>query len=808
MLPFRPKEWWMGTIAENVCALCGLAFGNTSISDGCNFFCCHGCHAVYGILATKNALDNYQESPIFRQAIQSGLIANPLLLDQIKEAQSGKPYEELKRYYFEVTDMWCPSCAEVIRLILLQQKGVAHCIVDYCTDLASIEYSPRHLSKEEINALIEALGYGVQALQGANSRPISFSLLLRFILAAFCSLNIMMFSYPRYANYFSLDDNGYSQLLARLSFFASLPVVTICLWPVMRRSINSLIVGIVGMEALVLTGVSSAFGLSVYELLQGGTHVYFDSMSVIVTLVLLGKIIESKAKFSSKETLLKLVRSSPRRARKCFANGEERFVSIKEIAPGDILKVLTGEKVVLDGEIVSGEGACDESLMTGESLPKRKCRGDSLLSGTLLQKGNLCYRVTTTLQESALQKIIEAVNLDIMHKPVYMRAADRIVKYIAPAAILIALVTGGYCYLMLPGEDSGQEALIRMASVLLISCPCAIGIAAPLAESAIMHALATLGALVRNRACLPLLGSESFFVCDKTGTLTEGQFFVKSGVEELSPNEQSILKTMAAHSTHPVAVSTLRALQTVISHPLQEVEEITGMGMMGKNSNNFYLFGSTALLKSQNIEVPETHSQENTISYFYSTEGGVTPILLGDKLRNGAAVAIASFSPTPTYLLSGDAEAVVAKVARQCGFTGYRSACRPLEKRQFIDELQQPGKIVCMLGDGINDAPALTVAAIGMSAVNATDVSIHVSDIVLTSDRLSILPQIRSIGRKGQRIVKQNLFWAFFYNVIGIGLAACGVLTPLYAAFAMVMSSLFVIFNARRLLRTCSKSFK
>lgn len=782
------------------CTLCGFSVGNARVSDGSNLFCCHGCHAVYGILSAKGALDNYQESPIFRQALRSGLIANPALLDEIRSSSAKNSGEELKKYYFEVSDMWCPSCAEVIRLILLQEKGVAHCVVDYCTDLASVEYSPKHLSKEDIDALIKGLGYGVQPLQGEGSRPVSFSLLLRFILAAFCSLNLMMFSYPLYANYFSLDANGYSLLLARLSFFAALPVVTVCLWPIIRRFINSIVLGIIGMEALVLTGVSSAFGLSVYELLRGRAHVYFDSMSVIVSLVLLGKIIESKAKFSSKETLLRLVRSTPKRARKCFDNGEEKFVAIKEISPGDLLKVVTGEKVVLDGEVISGEGACDESLMTGESLPRKKKSGDALLGGTLLLRGTLCYSVTSTLQESALQKIIDAVNNDIGHKSVYIRAADQIVKYVAPMAILIALLTGGATYLFSTGEEAAHEAWIRMASVLLISCPCAIGIAAPLAESAMMHTLAACGALIRNRACLPLLGNETAFVCDKTGTLTEGLFFVKAGLENLSDRERSILKALAAHSTHPVAVSTSQSLSDAVACPLSEIEEIAGMGMKGKYEGSTYLFGSAALLESQGISLArrENHAGD-TISYFCKIGENATPILLGDQLRADAAAAIAALSPTPTYLLSGDSEPVVRKVAEQCGFTEYRSECRPLEKREFIDRLQQQGKTVCMLGDGINDAPALTAAAIGMSVVNATDVSIHVSDIVLTTNKLSILPKIRAIGRRGQRIVKQNLFWAFFYNFIGIGLAAFGLLTPIYAAFAMAASSLFVIFNAKRI---------
>jgi P-type Cu2+ transporter len=793
----------MPDIKQNIeeCTLCGLSTGNNRVADGTNTFCCHGCHAVYGILSAKNTLDNYKESPIFQQAVHSGLISNPSLLDEIKNSQSSDVHEETRKYYFEINDMWCPSCAEVIRLILLQERGVINCVVDYCTDLASVEYSPRHLSKEDINTLIKKLGYNTQPLQGEGSRPIPLSLLLRFVLAAFCSLNIMMFSYPLYANYFSFDANGYSQLFARLSFIASLPVMTICLWPIIRRFTNSLFVGFIGMEALVLTGVFSAFGLSIYELSQGGTHVYFDSMSVIVTLVLLGKIIETKAKFSSKESLIRLVRSTPKRARKCFDHGEERFVSMKDIAPGDLIKVVTGEKIVLDGEVVSGEGACDESIMTGESLPRKKRSGDNVLGGTLIQRGSLIYRVSANINETTLQKIIDAINLDIGHKTIYIRAADQIVKYIAPTVIFIALLTGGITYLSSTDADTLHQALIRMASVLLISCPCAIGIAAPMAESSMMHTLANLGVLVRNRGCLPLLGNESVFVCDKTGTITEGHFFVKSGLDQLTDQQRSVLKTLTSHSTHPVSVSTFQAINSPFTTPLADIQEISGMGMIGKDQGKTYLFGSYKLLKSQGItQLPHNHHETgDTLSYFCEIGQPIISIALGDKLRDDAAETISSLSPTPTYLLSGDSEAVVKRVAEQCHFTDYKSECHPLEKRQFIDELKQQGKTVCMLGDGINDAPALTAADIGMSVVSATDISIHVSDIVLSTDKLSTIPKLRIIGKRGQKIIKQNLFWAFFYNAIGIGLAAFGYLTPIYAAFAMVTSSLIVIFNAKRI---------
>ena len=285
---------------DEACALCGLELPRHAILDGALSFCCPGCHAVYRILEAKQQVDHFAESAVFQQAVHSGLISNPALLEQIRQKQIEVPAEELEKIHLEVGDMWCPTCAELIRLVLLREKGVRNCVVDYATDLAAIEYSPRYISKEKIFSLISSCGYHPEDLQ-SEVKKVSFSAYFRFVIAAFFSVNVMMFSYPLYATYFDLNANSYSNLFAWIAFFCSIPVVTYGAWPILKRFWGSLKLGLFGMETLVVIAVSSAFGLSVKELFQGGNHVYFDSMSVIITFVLLGKIIESKAKFSRKE---------------------------------------------------------------------------------------------------------------------------------------------------------------------------------------------------------------------------------------------------------------------------------------------------------------------------------------------------------------------------------------------------------------------------------------------------------------------------------------------------------------------------
>lgn len=789
-----------GAAALESCLLCKLSIGSHGVVDEKGAFCCHGCRAVYNILTVRGVLEGFSDHPLFEEALRSGLLSNPELIEKLRGKREG--FQETVKYYFEVEEMWCPSCAEVIKLLLLQERGVVNCVVDYATDLASVEYSPRAISREEIDQKIASFGYRAAPLQGEEGRSINRPLFLRFILSAFCSLNIMMFSYPLYANYFFNDETGYSRLLAELSFLASLPVVTLCLFPVLRRFINGCFVGFFGMEALVLTGVFSAFFLSLYELYRGGTHVYFDSMSVIVTLVLLGKIIEARAKFSSKEALLRLAKATPKRARKRFEGGEERFVSVKEISSGDRVRVVTGEKIVLDGVVVEGEGACVESLMTGEALPKRKRRGDTLLGGTLLQSGSLLYEVAGGVEETALQKILDAVNFDIENKGVYIRAADAVARVLTPLVFLLALLAGGFAYSFAAAGDELREAVIRFSSVLLISCPCAIGIAAPLAEASIMHALAKAGALVRNRAILPLLGRVTLYLFDKTGTITEGEFFVLGGLEKMEAEQRSLLKGLSSHSNHPIAVALSRAIGEKGS-PFDEVREVAGMGMIGKAGERRLLFGSLKLLTSEGVALPCSTPQGagETISYFYEEGREAIPLLLGDRIRSDAKEMVEALPPAKSFLLSGDLASVVEGVAKACGFGGFRGEVLPLEKREAVEAMKGRGEVVCMVGDGINDAAALAAADIGMSVVSATDISIQVSDIILTTDKLTAIPAIAEIGRRGKRVVAQNLFWAFFYNTIGIGLALFGYLTPIYAAFAMAASSVVVILNAKRIER-------
>jgi heavy metal translocating P-type ATPase len=761
------------------------------VRDAEQVFCCTGCQAVYRILEAKSALDGFADHPIFQQAVKSGLISNPTLLDDLRRQKPEVVEEEKQKLYLEIGDMWCPSCAQVIQLLLLRSPGILECVVDYASDLCCVEFSPRHISAAEIKSQVRRFGYHVADLEEGMGKAVPPFLFLRFAVAAFCAINIMMFSYPIYASFFHVEQTGLAELLAWTAGGFSLPVLTFSAWPIWRRFATHLRVGFLGMETLVALGVASAFFVSSYALMNGSSHVYFDSMTMIVVFVLLGKIIESKAKFSAKESLFRLTRSLPRRGRTRQSDGSESFVPLKEVQKGDILIAFAGEKIVLDGQIIEGQASIDESVMTGEALPVRKAVGDQVLSGSFVQAGHVAIRVQSTIQESVLQHIIDMVERDLGHKSSYVRAADRIVPLFVPLVIVLALakVLGSLFWGL--GLDS---AVIQAVSVLLISCPCALGIAAPLAESLLMHRLAALGALIRNRAALQVLGRESCFVFDKTGTLTEGRFRVVSGLEDPHP----LLKGLSSRSVHPISVAITAALAEQETLAVQ-VEELAGLGLSCTRDGVTYLLGSGKLLSQHGIPLPPLSEHRGSTVYFAAGKELVHRIHLNDTVRPEVKAVLADLGELECHLLSGDHAHTVSQVAKELGLHSCRGGCSPLGKRQYIQDLREQGHTVAMIGDGINDAPSLTCADVGISVVNASDISIQVSDVLLTSSSLKVLPELRRLGQKGRRIVQQNLFWAFFYNVIGIGLALTGKLSPLFATFAMISSSLIVLANASRL---------
>jgi heavy metal translocating P-type ATPase len=755
------------------CALCSLQLPKNPVRKGENAFCCSGCLTVFNIIGKER---NFQSHPLFQEALKAGVISNLQMVDSKEESA---PNREEVKFHLQIDGLWCPSCAEAIRMILMRQKGVCNCVVDYATDLAVILINPLLVSKKRVIELIQKLGYKAGELLSQEKSHLSRFLWLRFGIAVFCTMNIMMLSYPLYAAHFEMTIEGFDLALGWFSFALTLPLITYVAWPIWRRLTVTLKSGLFAMETLVFIGVMTAFILSTYHLLcRDPTSLYFDSLSMVVSFVLLGKILEKKAKFSAKETLLRLTHFLPKKAYKKVDSGEYAYVPIKEISCGDTLLVRTGEKIVLDGIVIEGEGLVDESVMTGEVLPLQKTKGSRVVGGSLVKRGSLTLRVTKEREQSLLGQIITLIEGDLIKKNTTDTLVNQITCFFVPTILLLALVT---LLLFTP---------TRALTLLLIACPCALGIAVPLAQSRLFFRFAEKGALIRNRNCLPLLGQNPFFVFDKTGTLTEGAFRVFRGLEALPTAKVAILKALVSHSNHPISLAISDALFCSPA-PLEKVSEIIGRGIEGNYQGKEYLLGSERLLREKGIALP-CHSHATTVVYFAEEQTLLAEIHLGDRLRE-------HLPKLEGVILSGDSPNLVSDIAQKCGFLWGKGGMDPIQKREEVMELKKQGRPVVMVGDGINDAPAMTAADVGISVVSATDLAVEVSDILLTTDHLDALPSLCQIAKKCQRIIYQNLFWAFFYNIVGIILAFLGLLNPLFAASAMILSSLFVTCNSYRI---------
>lgn len=752
-----------------MCALCSLEVPKNPLREGENAFCCSGCLTVYAILGAQ---ENYQSHPLFQEALKAGVISNPAQ----QQAQQGEQREELK-CHLQIEGMWCPACAEAIRLILMKKKGVCRCLVDYATDLAVITIDPFVLSKQDVIQFICRLGYQASELLSEEKREISFSLWVRFVVAAFCAMNIMMFSYPLYAAHFGLAVEGYELTSGWFSFALALPLVSYCAWPIWRRLEVSFKSGLFGMETLVLIGVGTAFACSTFHLIRGRMDaLYFDSLSMVISCVLLGKILEKRAKFSAKETLLKLTHSLPKKAykkvsEKCFA-----YVPVKEVTCEDILFVRTGEKILFDGQVVDGEALVDEAVMTGEAMPRPKRIGSQLLGGSLIKQGSLMMKVLKEQSQSLLGQILHLIEQDLSKKNPTTQRLNQITRFFIPSVVGLAL-----CALLFFG-------LLRCLTLLLICCPCALGIAVPLVHSRLYYRFAEKGAFVRSRNQLHLLGKNPFFVFDKTGTLTEGKFQVLQGLESLSLEAMSILKGLVSLSNHPIS----RAISDVLCctpASLNEAKEIVGRGVQGTFQGQEYLLGSERFIGEKGVHGA---SYASTVVYFATAGRILAEIHLGDRLR-------ARLPHVEGAILSGDSPQLVSQLAKQCDFLWGKGGMDPLQKREEILKLKARGRPIIMVGDGINDAPAMTAADLSISVIAASDLTVEVSDILLTTEHLDALPELCQLAKKCQKIISQNLFWAFFYNGVAVILALFGIMNPLVAALAMVISSLSVVLNALRL---------
>lgn len=567
------------------------------------------------------------------------------------------------------------------------------------------------------------------------------------------------------------------------------------------------------MDTLVSLGTAVAFGYSLWALLSGG-HLYFESAAVITTLILLGKYLEVKTKGRASLAMKKLMELGVKKARMIHENGEEMEMDIAKIRIGDILLIKPSEKIPLDGIIIEGQSSVNESMLTGESLPIAKAKGDKVFGATLNQDGIIKIKVTQVGENTVLAQIIKTVEEAQIFKAPIQKLADKIAGIFVPVVIVIAALTFAGWYFITGNFSLG---LINAVAVLIIACPCALGIATPVAVMVGTGVGARSGILIKNGESFEKAKNIDTIIFDKTGTLTKGEPKVEKILinKEYNLGEEKILKiaaSLASGSEHPLskAVGELAEEKNVLLAKLENFKEKPGEGVMGicQEHKKELLLGNRKLFAAKGVStgwldkiLEEYKDSGGTV--IFAGHGGeiIGGFLIADEVKASAAGAIAEIKKMglEPVMISGDNKNTARIVAGKLGIDNYLAEVTPNEKQAEVKKIQAQGKKVVFVGDGINDAPSLVLSDLGIAMGSGTDIAKESGNIIIMkNDPLKVVEAIK-LAKKTFKIIKQNLFWAFFYNTAAIPLAILGLVNPMIAAAAMSLSSVSVITNSLRI---------
>ena len=720
-----------------------------------------------------------------------------------------------------IEGMTCASCASRVEKALLCTPGVLQASVNLATERASISALPS-LSYATLAAAVKKAGYEASpvptdAAQAAPSAalPAWWPIALGLLLSA--PLVLPMLLMPMGIHWMP---PGWVQLLL------ATPVQFVLGWRFYRAAWSALRAGSANMDVLVALGTSAAYGLSLYSLVQywlagGGhahgsePHLYFEASAMVITLVLLGKWLETRAKRQTTDAIRALQALRPSSAR-VLVDGQELDTPIEQLAAGDIVIVRPGERIAVDGVVHSGSSHADESMLTGESLPIAKNTGDSVTGGAINAEGVLHIRTTAVGAESTLARIIRLVESAQAGKAPIQRMVDKISAVFVPVVLVIALLTLlGWLW----AGAATDAAIIKAVAVLVIACPCALGLATPTAMMVGTGSAARHGILIKDAQALELAHATTTVAFDKTGTLTVGKPVLVAYEAAASSYPAEVLRIAAAlqqHSSHPLAHA---VLQTAAAHNIPipsaaQAQALPGRGVQAAVDGQPYLLGSSRLLTEEQAQDPalqaqavQLEAQGNTISWLLQKNTDATQVLgllaFGDQIKAEAPAAIAQLHALGihTVMLTGDNAGSAQAVARQLGITDIRAQLLPADKAHIIDDLRTQGQVVAMVGDGINDAPSLAAADVGMSMATGSDVAMQAAAITLMRGDLRLVADSLDISRRTYRKIRLGLFWAFAYNTLGIPLAAFGYLSPVLAGAAMAASSVSVVANALTLRR-------
>lgn len=802
----------MTMLPEQSCSHCGIGFRwkaiGSSMDDGQNIFCCRGCQGAYRMICDAGLGTFYQRSerstPTVAESTTSSYTETDLLQHIVSEG-------DLCRIDILVSGITCPSCVWLLERMLGRVPGVEHVSISYSGGIASLRFDHERVVPLELFSVIARLGYSPRPYSTDQSekeaRRERDDLLLRFGTALFLTMQLMAYSYALYAGYFQGMGEGMKQLLQYVSLLVTTPVVFYSGWPFIVGAWRSLKTAAPGMDLLIAMGALSAWFYSVWALFSG-QETYFESAATIVTFVLIGRLLELSVRRRAMSGISALYGAAPQRAT-VVGDGGSRLVDVEEVRPGELLLVRQGERFPVDCLIVEGETEVDQSLATGESQPVLLVCGDDVRSGCVNVSAPVTVQALRPAGQSYLMRVASLVQMAQAGKPKLQQLADRVSGWFVPAVILLALLdcAGRLLYF---GASTGA-AIMSALSIVLIACPCAMGLAVPAAVLAACSRSASLGIILRGGDVIERLGSIDSALFDKTGTITCGRPSVMQ-LDTYSDHAGSVVLQAAAtveeQASHPLARAIVQhaAEQGYQPEPCREFRSVPGRGISGILPNGArVLCGSQSFLLEQGISAEiDRQFDISAIAVLIAIDGRLAGrFVLSDQLREGARAVISGLAAEQMdiRLISGDHQATVDRIAAEIGVSSAQGGMTPDQKLVYVTELQQRGRRVLMVGDGVNDAPALAAATVSCSLSGSSDIALENADVIITGDDLSRIATAYRISRATMTIIKQNLAWAFVYNIIGIPLAMTGLLTPVYAAVAMTASSLLVSLNSLRLMR-------
>ena len=743
-----------------------------------------------------------------------------LSLNEIAQKIEALGYEVIRdKVELKITGMTCAACSGRVERSLKKLPGVVNAVVNLAVEKATVEYYPDVVSVQDIKAKIEATGFGAldltdtaavdkqQQTHEAESNKQRFRLLLAAGFSAPLLLGMMLHMAGVMGGFTEFLMNPYFQLVL------ATPVQFIAGWQFYRGAYMVLKNGSANMDVLVVLGTSAAYFYSIANVLRHEPHLYFETSAILITLILLGKLLEANAKGKTSEAIKALMGLQAKTARVVRA-GQEMDIPVEAVLAGDVVVVRPGEKIPVDGVIREGTSTVDESMLTGESLPVDKTVGDQVVGATINKLGTFKFEAVKVGKDTALAQIVRIVEAAQGSKAPIQRFADVVSGYFVPVVVGLSLVTFAVWFFILdPGNFA--RALVNFTAVLVIACPCALGLATPTSIMVGTGKGAESGILIKGAEHLEHAHKLTTIVLDKTGTITKGQPEVTDIVTLASLAEPELVRLAISaekNSEHPLAQAIVAYGQQqgiALSDP-ESFAAIPGRGIEVSIEGKRILVGTRKLMQENNIEyetavatVEQLELQGKTVMLL-AVDNQLSGLLaVADTVKESSAQAVAELQKMgiEVWMMTGDNTRTAQAIAQTVGITKVMAEVLPEHKAAKVEALKQEGKVVGMVGDGINDAPALAVADVGFAIGTGTDVAIEAADITLIRGELTGLVAAIRLSKATMRNIKQNLFWALVYNSLGIPVAAAGFLSPVLAGAAMAFSSVSVVTNALRLKR-------